>query len=208
MIALVVGGWFSWSTLASDSTDGLAGNGAADAGRPADGAADEGPRGPAEGTDDVPQWRDEWLDRTLSASRFGPDDDTKVVALKGWPLAFLVPSDYECVSEARAVACAAPDGTSTVRVAWGSCHPACDARARAELEESLPLQPLEPFDDGAIMYSDRSPYGEWKASLVVYADRDGELLDVSAAAAVSEDRRAEAQAILNDLLNQAQLLAA
>ncbi|MCH7229261.1 hypothetical protein L0U85_00030 [Glycomyces sp. L485] len=201
---LVLGGWLIRSTVASG--DDASGSAPADADT-SFGEAEEAPEGAAEeGQEAVPQWIEGASDLSVAGTLFGPDDDTNVVALKGWPLAFRVPAEYRCEPADRSIVCTAPDGSSTVEVAWEVCQAPCDDAARESLQEALPYQPLQAYENGDIGFAVREPFGKWKASLSVFVDNAGTILHVSAVADVATELAEDAQPILNDVLNQAKSL--
>ncbi|WP_035697502.1 hypothetical protein [Glycomyces tenuis] len=211
IVALIVGGWIIWTTLAADDgEDDSNGSqpasqttetGPAEAEEAPDGAAEEGPDGQSK-----PEWQDDAPGLSVAGELFGEDDDTRVVSLTGWPFAFRAPSDYECAPEEQAAVCTAPDGESSVEVAWTVCEDPCGDTTREELQEQLPYQPLQAYENGDIGFSDREPYGEWKASLSVFVETEDAVLHVTAVANVSSDLAVEVQPILNDVLNQAKSL--
>ncbi|GAB3655302.1 hypothetical protein [Glycomyces tarimensis] len=206
---LVLGGWLIRSTMApgeesegsvpaAEEADSALDE---DAERASDGAAEEGQEEPA-----VPRWKADAPELSVAGTLFGAEEDLHVVALEGWPFAFRVPGDYECDPGERFAVCTAPDGESTVTVTWAVCEEPCHDQARESLQEELPNQPLQAYENGDIGFAVREPYGRWKASMSVFVENDETVLHVSAVADVASDRSAEAQPILNDVLNQAKSL--
>ncbi|GAB3994882.1 hypothetical protein GCM10029992_10630 [Glycomyces albus] len=206
MIALVVGGWIIWSTLAGGESDGSAPAVESADEQSAAGADEESPEGDAE-SPRFPEWNPDSEGMSVAGSSFEEGDETSVVSLEGWPFAFLVPPDYECHEVDRTADCTAPDGQSTVLVSWSVCEDDCDDDVRERLQEELPYQPLQVYENGDIGFSVREPPGEWKASLSVFVAIGDQVLHVTAVASMDADlAETDAQPILNDVLNQSKLL--
>ncbi|GAB3220465.1 hypothetical protein GCM10027447_04890 [Glycomyces halotolerans] len=204
MVALVVGAWIIWTTVASggDASNGSAppadtGATAAD-GTSTDAAAEEGPDSP-----EMPRLQPDAGEVSLAGSLFSDSDGTSTVVLRGWPFAFRVPDGYRCDATDQSTRCVAPDGESSVRVEWTVCESECDQDRRRDLREQLPFQPLQVLENGEDAFSVRTPYEEWKASLSVFVQTEEEVLHVTAVAEVREERAAEIQPVLNDVYNQA-----
>ncbi|HEU5128769.1 MAG TPA: hypothetical protein VFU12_12335 [Glycomyces sp.] len=212
IVALLVGGWVIWTTLVSggdggDGPDRSLSEQQSTAPAPAE--AEEAPDGAAEeGQEDraAPEWRADAPELSVAGELFAEEDDTRVVSLTGWPFAFRVPGDYECEQGEQSAVCGAPEGESSVKIGWTVCEGSCGDEARQALQEQLPYQPLQSFENGDVGFSSREPYGEWKASLSVFVEYGGAVLHVTAVADVRADLAAEAQPILNDVLNQAKSL--
>lgn len=207
VVALLVGGWIIWTTL-------VAGDGGSDRSLPEPrttepGEAEEAPAGAAEEEQDErarPEWRANAPAMSVAGELFTEEDDTRVVSFTGWPFAFRVPGDYECEQGEQSTVCGAPEGESSVKVGWTVCEGPCGDEARKTLQEQLPYQPLQSFENGEVGFSDRDPYGKWKASMSVFVEYQDTVLHVTAVADVDSELASEAQPILNDVLNQAKSL--
>lgn len=205
MIALVVGGWIIWNTLAGGESDSSA-PAVESADEQATAGAEDSPAGEAEAPP-FPEWNPDSEGMSVAGSSFEDGDDTSVVSLEDWPFAFRVPDDYECREVDRTADCTAPDGQSTVLVSWSVCEADCDDDVRERLQEELPYQPLQVYENGDIGFSVREPPGEWKASLSVFVATGDRVLHVTAVASMDADlAESDAQPILNDVLNQSKLL--
>lgn len=208
IVALAVGGWFIWTALASgdDSDESLPLPATERAPAEAEGAFPEGMAEERQEERTAPEWQADTSDLSVAGELFTEHDDTDVVAVTGWPFAFRVPAGYHCEAGDRSTVCIAPDGASSVEVGWTVCESPCREEAREALQEALPYQPLQAYENGDIGFSHREPYGKWKASLSVFVEDGGRILHVTAVANVSTELAREAQPILNDVLNQAQSL--
>ncbi|WP_026925613.1 hypothetical protein [Glycomyces arizonensis] len=210
IVALAVGAWILWTTLSSGDEE-TAGSQPAPAATETDPAeAEDAPEGAAEeGVDEqptVPEWRSDAQDLSVAGELFTEQDETNTVALAGWPFAFRVPEGYHCEQGEQSTVCTAPDGDSSVEVGWAVCEDPCGDEAREELQEALPYQPLQAYENGDIGFSSREPYGKWKASLSVFVEDDDVVLHVTAVADVDVELAEEAQPVLNDVMNQAKSL--
>lgn len=207
IVALLVGGWIIWTTL-------VPGDDGADRSLPesqttAPAAAEEAPAGAAEEGQDErtrPEWRSDAPAVSVVGELFTEEDDTRVVSLTGWPFAFRVPDDYECEQGEQSAVCGPPEGESSVKIGWTVCEGLCDEEARKTLQEQLPYQPMQSFENGDVGFSQRDPYGEWKASMSVFVEYEDTVLHVTAVADVDSELAGEAQPILNDVLGQAKSL--
>lgn len=208
VVAMIVGGWIIWTTFAAsedDESDGsLPASQSAESGS---GAPEEAPAAPEEGQEspETPEWQDDAPGLSVAGELFSAEDDTQEVAITGWPFAFRVPADYECSPGEQSAMCTGA-GDASVEVAWAECGDPCGDGDREALQEQLPYQPLQSYENGNIGFSDREPYGEWKASLSVFVETDDTVLHVTAVANVPADLAHEAQPVLNDVLNQAKSL--
>lgn len=205
---LVLGGWLIRTTLASDESPG----GSAPAADEADTALDEAEQAPEgaaeEGQEEpaMPRWNEDAPELSVAGTLFGSDEETDVVAYEGWPFAFRVPADYQCDPDDQSTVCTASDGSSTVTVAWTVCDEPCSEDAREAMQETLPNQPLQAYENGDIGFAVREPYGKWKAALSVFVENGDTVLHVTAVADMDSGLAEEAQPILNDVLNQAKSL--
>src|SRR5690606_23045283 len=65
---------------------------------------------------------------------------------------------------------------------------------------------MQSFENGDVGFSQRDPYGEWKASMSVFVEYEDTVLHVTAVADVDSELAGEAQPILNEVLGQAKSL--
>ena len=206
MVALVVGGWIIWSTLAGGDLEGSAPVGETDGEQHLGDSAEDFPEREAE-PPPFPEWNPDTEGMSVAGASFDEDAEVSVVSLKGWPFAFRVPVRYECSPVEQDVRCIDPDGRAAFLVSWAVCEGDCDDDVRERLQEELPYQPLQVYENGDIGFAVREPPGEWKASLSVFVTTEDQVLHVTAVAVVDADlAESDAQPVLNDVLNQSKLL--
>ncbi|THV41856.1 hypothetical protein [Glycomyces buryatensis] len=207
-IAIAVGGWLIWTSLASDDSSGsLPASETSETA--AAGGNEQAPEGVAEDApedEESPEWNENAASESVSGAKFADSREGEVQAYEGWPVAFRVPGGFTCDAMESSAVCAGPDGESTVTVGWEPCQGKCTDADRAMLREALPYQPLAEFGGNSGFAERTQVYGYWRASLSVFAETDERVVHVSATADVLTERTADAQKIINDVFNQAQSL--